>query len=282
MTRVIVPNSDIKESLEALDNDFGFHGPLCQMSKLMACVHKASTPELIRWTFFHVIDLFRSGELPAEGISERALRGHKGTPGLVELFNFKHACKKHLLGPWLETMISDNGMKETFRAKLGSHAAYRANVNPLPPVEGEERQPLDMSWQKGWSHGTTLLLQLIECVVFGRMYDGSLKAGLKSQKTVAEILEVATPLKDAIEDIRKANVAEQTAKQGEAAQSTEEPRVDLPMDGECSHSQQIEAAISSSQTSMSLAIDVDSPMAKFVAMARRKISANIVPASVVP
>ena len=282
MTRVIVPNTDIKKSMEALDNDFGFYGPLCQMSKLLACAQKASTPELIRWTFFNIIDLYRSGELPGEGISERALRGHKGQTGLVDLFNYKHACNTYILGPWLGTMLHDNGLKDAFRNKMNTHVAYRANVNPLPPKEGEAPVALDMSWQKGWPHGTTLLLQFIECVLYGRMYDASLRAGIKSQKTVAELFEFAQPMKEAIEEIRKANVAEQTAKQGEASHAAEEPSSTLPWQGEDSHSQQLEAALANSSTSISLTIDVDTPIAKFVAIARRKIAANVVPPLVVP
>ena len=64
--------------------------------------------------------------------------------------------------------------------------------------------PPDMSWQKGWPHSTSLLVMIIEMLVYGRTYDASLRAGIKHQKTMTELLDNAQPLKEAIEDTRKA------------------------------------------------------------------------------
>ena len=168
MSRAIIPNPDIKEALEALGNDYGFDGPLTHISKMLVCVQKACSHELVRWVFFSVIDLFRCGDLPAEGVSERALRGMKGQAGLVEIFCFKHACKGHMLGSWLDTMLNDTVYKTSIRAKLADHATYRLHVNPLPPAPhadtSEMLPPLDMSWQKGWLQSAILMLQFIEAV----------------------------------------------------------------------------------------------------------------------
>jgi hypothetical protein len=56
--------------------------------------------------------------------------------------------------------------------------------------------------KKAGPYGARLVLQFIEMVVCARAYGALLKAALKSQITVAELLGSAAPLKDALEDIR--------------------------------------------------------------------------------
>ena len=274
MTRALIPNPDLRAALEVLDDKYAFTGPLCHISKMLVCVQKSSTPELVRWTLFMAIDLFESGEMPAEGISERALRGAKGVVGHVEVWCFKHACKVFLLGTWLDSMLTDTLVKDTLRAKLNTFADYRAHVNPIC-ISGATA---DLSWQRGWPHSTTLLLQFIEAVVYGRLYDPSLRAAVKGQKTVSELLETAMPLKEAMEEIRKAKVKEQTEKKDQATGSTEGNTTKAPLpppdDGANNHDAQIKAALASG--SISMTPNADNATAQFVAIARRKIAANVV------
>ena len=136
----------------------------------------------------------------------------------------------------------------------------------------------DLSWQRGWPHSTTLLLQFIEAVVYGRLYDASLRAAVKAQKTVSELLETAVPLKEAVETIRKAKVKEQTEKQAEASGTATEGNINkapLPRaDGADDHEAQINAALASG--SISMTPNVDNNTAQFVDIVRRKIAANVV------
>eukprot|EP00969_Alexandrium_andersonii_P347408 15359773-Alexandrium_andersonii.AAC.1 len=62
---------------------------------------------------------------------------------------------------------------------------------------------------------------LLAEVVYGRSFDSSLRAGLKSQRTVAELLESAQPLKEAIEEFRKASVSEQTGTENASEETTD-------------------------------------------------------------
>ena len=122
MTRAIIPFPEVRAALELVEDQF-FPGPLSHTSKMLGCVQKAGTPQLIRWAFLSVIDACRTGDIPLEGISERALKGHKGTPGLVEVFNFKYECKQFMLGSWLEHMLQMASNERP--SKISSHLARR-------------------------------------------------------------------------------------------------------------------------------------------------------------
>ena len=119
----------------------------------------------------------------------------------------------------------------------------------------------------------------------GRLYDPSLRAAAKAQKTAPELLETALPLKVAVEPIRKAKVEEQTQQQEEAsgtattgnAGKAPQPRAD----GANDHKEQINAALASGSMTMSLTPDADNCTMQFVAIARRKIAANVVLCSAV-
>ena len=119
-------------------------------------------------------------------------------------------------GTWLDSTLTDALVKDTMRAKLRNHAEYRKHVNPISATD-EDLSAANLSWQRGWPHSTTLLLQFIETVVYGRLYDSSLRAAVKAQKTVSELLETALPWKEAVGTIRKATVKAHPDTQEEAS-----------------------------------------------------------------
>ena len=117
---------------------------------------------------------------------------------------------------------------------------------------------------------------LIELVVYGRTYDPSLRAGIKHQKTMTELLDTAQPSKEAIEAIRKATVNEQThmldeAKGKQAESTAKVAQYDAATDPE----QQFQEAAASVST-LSVTSESGNLFQKFVSMARRKLAANIV------
>ena len=65
MTRAIMIYPDVKEELEAVEDQF-FPGPLSAIQKLLAVVQKATSAPVIPWCFFSIFDMTRSGALPQE------------------------------------------------------------------------------------------------------------------------------------------------------------------------------------------------------------------------
>ena len=170
MSRAVIPFPDVRQELEGADDDYGIKGPLADISKLLVCVQKNSTPSLIRWTILAIHDQAKAGYIPREGVSLRALQGTKGEKGLIDQMQSRYHAKEFLLGPWLDcSAVTDSTVRQQIRTNLNSHAVYRETVNPIG-------KPAATGWKMGWPHSWDLTLQLLEGVIYEREYLPAVKA----------------------------------------------------------------------------------------------------------
>ena len=102
---------------------------------------------------------------------------------------------------------------------------------------------------------------------------------MKNQRTVGEVLESAQPLKEAIEEFRKAKVAEQMAQENSMSTGSTADQPKPPEEEVAPHGQQIDTALASALPTLSLSTDMSDPIMKFVGVARREIAASVVPCS---
>ena len=102
---------------------------------------------------------------------------------------------------------------------------------------------------------------------------------MKNQRTVGEVLESVQPLKEAIEEFRKAKVAEQMAQDNSMSTGSTADQPKPPEEEVASHGQQIDTALAGALPSLSLSTYMADPMMKFVGIARRTIAATVVPCS---
>ena len=92
MSRVVALFPEVRAELEAADDEYNMRGPLHEISKLLSCVQKSSSGDLIKWTILGIHDQFRCGMIPKEGISVRGLAGTKGEKGFIDLMHFRHCA----------------------------------------------------------------------------------------------------------------------------------------------------------------------------------------------
>ena len=89
-------------------------------------------------------------------------------------------------------------------------------------------------------------------------------------------MDSAAPLTEALEDIRKARVAAQTTHENQAGRDQGQMDSAATREVESSHEQHITVALANASGSLNLVADSDIPMQKYVAIARRKLSAHVV------
>ena len=98
VSRAFIPYPEVRRTIEQCDEDFFNDGPFNKISKLLTCVQKAGSSEMITWVILAAVDSFRAGSIDmgdgqAAAYSVRSLAGEKGKPGFVQLFTFKHEFK---------------------------------------------------------------------------------------------------------------------------------------------------------------------------------------------
>ena len=104
---------------------------------------------------------------------------------------------------------------------LEKRSSYRSFAQPFNVVDGEE---LDLSWQHNWSRPNHLTFQFLEQLVYGKIYNMSIRSMIRAGKTVAEALEYCVPMKEAMEYVQKAVDAENGERKQTEGEAEERPR----------------------------------------------------------
>ena len=227
----MLPHPEVRQALEQCDDDYFNDGPLNKLSKLLTCVQKAGSSDLIKWVILGAIDAYHAGVIDqfdgssSDSFSVRSLAGDNryGKIGFIQVLAYKYECKMLMLNrQWLlKLMPSADTVIKTFQHVLENHSNYRSLVQPFKAADGEE---LDVSWQHNWSRPNHLTFQFLEQLVYGKIYNMSIRSMIRAGKTVAEALEYCVPMKEAMEYVQKAIDAEKEERKQTEGEAEERPR----------------------------------------------------------
>ena len=241
----MLPHPEVRQALEQCDDLYFNDGPLNKLSKLLTCVQKAGSSDMIKWVILGAIDAYHAGVIDqfdgssSDSFSVRSMAGDKGKIGFIQVLAYKYECKMLMLNRmWLmKLMPSADTVIKTFQHVLEKHSNYRSLVQPFNAADGEE---LDVSWQHSWSRPCHLIFQFLERLVYGKIYNMSIRSMIRAGKTVAEALESCVPMKEAMEDIQKAIDAEKEERKQTEGEAEERPRpAELDPDDMPTHEEEV-------------------------------------------
>ena len=242
----MLPHPEVRQALEQCDDLYFNDGPLNKLSKLLTCVQKAGSSDLIKWVILGAIDAYHAGVIDqfdgssSDSFSVRSLAGdNKGKIGFIQVLAYKYECKMLMLNRmWLmKLMPSADTVIKTFQHVLEKHSNYRSLVQPFNAADGKE---LDVSWQHNWSRPNHLTFQFLEQLVYGKIYNMSIRSMIRAGKTVAEALESCVPMKEAMEYVQKAIDAEKEERKQTEGEAEERPRpAELDPDDMPTHEEEV-------------------------------------------
>ena len=213
-SRLVKAAPDVFQCLLDFDESEGMHNPLDAVTKLQALVTKAGTKENLQFMVPLLIDLYKSGALPAEKCTVRALKG-AGTGSQVN----KGTCDVLLMKQDLLESLLRWSAEEPFPGAIVNQ--MRRITISIPEFRkhcGRSWKtgdvPTDLGWKAGWKNSAELLLNVFEMIVFHTEYDDAILTLLKGKKTASDML-AAPPLKDLLDEIKTA-----LSEEAEAAEAT--------------------------------------------------------------
>lgn len=115
-----------------------------------------------------------------------------GGRGLVDVYVMKHGLRDYLLSEGLESFKAPAAVKASIRSHLGHFNEYRASLSPFTGVPS-------IGWQAGWTRSQTQMLRLIEDMVYGDAFDGTLRTAVRAGKSPVDLLDYDS-VKDKMED----------------------------------------------------------------------------------
>lgn len=140
-------------------------------------------------------------ELSIRNLTGRGIKA--GSVPMIDVYIAKLGLREHLLATVLDAHMWDDRAKPKFREIFSSHKSYRSKYAPL------DGTLCDLTWMSGWGAATKSLWDFMEKLLYTQEYDGCIKLGLKSRKTVPELLESGTikaMLSESIDAIQKETV----------------------------------------------------------------------------
>eukprot|EP00959_Pyramimonas_sp_CCMP1952_P258241 5397664-Pyramimonas_sp.AAC.1 len=174
---------EIFDLFQAVEARAGGDSPFDTISKIYHLCNKASDTDTRFWMFASIDYLHRHGQLRSGELSASILKQAKNVQ-YIDVLIFKKAVLNELLYTSAPKMDLSKNTCTSLRSAFASHKDYMA-MNVKEPGQ----------WQKhfiDFSKEDLMYAQLIDEVVYGTYYDGTLKQCLKFRKTASETLQYGT------------------------------------------------------------------------------------------
>ena len=191
-------NKNILECLRWCDNEFGKQGPLNTVGKLHACITRTKDTRRLEWLFTSIVDIIRMGRAEASEISVRQITGGSaGKKGFGDVLIKKQELLEYIIDTWLPSVHVDSKIMALLRQHTMTHADFRKYFAPYKDGVAS------LSWKRGWTNSSELVLGLIDSLIYSSALDASIKCGVKNRKSVSEICDYI-PVKELMEEITMA------------------------------------------------------------------------------
>ena len=180
------------------EQDFLDSSPFAGVYKLQEmCRLCKDNVSKLEWLLGATYHRFRAGTL--HDFSMRNL-ATAGTKQHALVFLKQREMKLWLLGPFLDSRNLVSECKSKLREVFASRDSF---TKLLRPVEEEEQENIDVSWQATWPKSALLTLELLETSAFSvdATDEGTVRLGIKNGKSGQELLEEYSPFKEKIQEI---------------------------------------------------------------------------------
>lgn len=151
----IVSVPSLAQCIEVLESRFNLGSCLAQMTNLQVIITRTDDTILRTWVMQGIVDAVLSGALANDDITKSALSGSPTTVSLCTLLQFKRQVLTRYLNVDLPKLGVNLGDLDEFRAKLATHATYRAHVRGM-------HEAVDTTWKARCCVSSILALDLLE------------------------------------------------------------------------------------------------------------------------
>ncbi|CAE7791744.1 unnamed protein product [Symbiodinium necroappetens] len=188
----------LRQIVLAAEQDFLDSSPFAGVYKLQEmCRLCKDNVSKLEWLLGAAYHRFRAGTLHDFSLRNLATAGTK-QHALVLLK--QREMKIWLLGPFLDARNILSECKSKLREVFASRDSF---MKLLRPVEEEEQENIDVSWQATWPKSALLTLELLEISSFSvdTNEESTVRLGIKHGKSGQELLEEYSPFKEKIQEI---------------------------------------------------------------------------------
>lgn len=183
--------------LEWCDEHMEKHAnPFKSIYLLQAIVDRAQTPARIVFAVQGLVDCLRMGHITSAEFTHSTIRDYRRS--YVEVLNTKFAVKDHMMHRWLQNIGLPSAFVDKIQAALASFENVRAHVTNY-----DDAGPAVTTWMDGMNEPSTMVIELLEDLVCGNLFDGRYKDAIKTKLTTDDFLEYDS-IKTKIQEVKDA------------------------------------------------------------------------------
>ena len=194
--------------------------PFTSVYMLQAVVDRGQTPQRIAFGMQGLLDAYRMKFINIGEFSVKKLTDSRGS--YVCVLNLKLDAKNYLLGEHLDGLNIDPSAKAKLRDVFATFTSVRAYVTGYE----DEDTKVDISYQANWANSVILVMNFIEDMIYGSMFDARYRDAIKSHLELKDFMEYPT-VADRTKEIKDAIASENPETTG---QSIVPPVVTIPAD----------------------------------------------------
>jgi hypothetical protein len=156
--------------------------PFQSVYVLNAVCERVKSETKMTWVLQGLIDQFQMKFIDMGSFTHARMKCPKQSYCMI--LDKKMDAKDHLLGPWLEGLDVPPVHKSKAREVFGSFASVRKHYCALPG----DSEP-DLTYQAGWPESSTMMMSLMDDVVYNNTFDNRYKDAIKSGLTISDFLD---------------------------------------------------------------------------------------------